>query len=104
MFLLFRKEFHDPIRSGAKRQTIRFWKQRCVSPGGHLYSPRLGKFLITAIDEIDPADLSDADARLDGLPSLAALHDKLIELYGAIRPPGRKCYKLTFQFLGPKPT
>ena len=36
MFLLFRKEFHEAIRSGAKRQTIRFWKQRPVRPGGHL--------------------------------------------------------------------
>ena len=102
MFLLFRKEFHEAVRSGAKRQTIRFWKQRCVSPGGHLYSPRLGKFRITHIQEIDPAALTDADAQLDGLPSVAALQAKLVELYGSIRPPDRKCYKLTFEFLGPK--
>ena len=103
MFLLFRKEFHDAIRSGAKRQTIRFWKQRPVRPGGRLHSPRLGKFLITAIDEIDPATLTDDDARLDGFASAEALREKLVELYGSITPPGRKCFKLTFEFLGPNP-
>jgi len=101
MFLLFRKEFHAAVRSGAKRQTIRFWKRLCVRPGGFLYSPRLGKFRITAIEEIDPAGLTDADARLDGLPSVVALHAKLIELYGSTRPPDRKCFKLTFEFVGP---
>jgi len=100
MFLLFRKEFHDAIRSGRKRQTIRFWKQRPVKPGGRLHSPRLGKFLITDIREIDPADLTDDDARLDGFDSVADLHAKLIELYGSIAPPDRKCFKLTFEFLG----
>jgi hypothetical protein len=103
MFLLFRKEFHEPIRSGRKRQTIRFWKQRCVAAGGLMHSPRLGRFRIAAIEQIDPAALTDADAQLDGLPSVAALHAKLVELYGSIQPPGRKCFKLTFDFLGPKP-
>ena len=47
MFLLFRKEFHEPIRSGRKRQTVRFWEQRPVKPGGRMHSPHLGKFLIS---------------------------------------------------------
>jgi hypothetical protein len=101
MFLLFRKEFHEPIRSGRKRQTVRFWKQRPVKPGGHMHSPRLGRFRIVDIVEIDPAELTDDDARLDGFDSVAALHAKLVELYGSIAPPGRKCFKLTFDFLGP---
>jgi hypothetical protein len=103
MFLLFRKEFHEPIRSGRKRQTVRFWKQRPVKPGGRMHSPHLGKFLITDIREIDPADLTDEEARLDGLDSVEALHAKLIELYGSINPPDRTCYKLTFEFLGENP-
>lgn len=100
MFLLFRKEFHEAIRSGRKRQTVRFWKQRPVKPGGRMHSPRLGKFLITDIVEIDPDRLTDEDARLDGFDSVAALHEKLRELYGSTRPPGRTCFKLTFEFLG----
>jgi hypothetical protein len=100
MFLLFRKEFHDAIRSGRKRQTIRFWKQRPVKPGGRMHSPKLGKFRITEITEIDASDLTDEDARLDGLPSIEALRAKLIELYGSTTPPDRKCFKITFDFLG----
>ena len=100
MFLLFKKEFHEAIRSGRKRQTVRFWKRRPVKPGGRLYSPRLGRFLITDIEEIDPDSLTDEDARLDGFESVAALHAKLIDLYGSIAPPDRKCFKLSFEFLG----
>jgi len=100
MFLLFRKEFHEPIRAGRKRQTIRFWKRAPVKPGGTLHSPRLGKFHVLDIVAIDPTMLTDADARLDGFESVAELHAKLVELYGSIHPPGRTCYKLTFDFLG----
>jgi len=100
MFLLFRKEFHQAIREGRKRQTVRFWKRRPVKPGGRLYSPRLGWFRITDIREVDPSALTDDEARLDGLPSVEALHEKLVELYGSIRPPDRTCFKLTFEFLG----
>lgn len=100
MFLLFRKEFHEPIRSGRKRQTVRFWKRRPVKPGGVLHSPHLGRFRIVDIVEIDPAALTDEEARLDGFESVAELHAKLIELYGSIAPAGRTCFKLTFEFLG----
>ena len=99
MFLLFKKEFHEAIRSGSKRQTVRFWKRRPVKPGGHLYSPRLGKCLVTDIVEIDPAALTDEDARLDGFESVETLHAKLVEMYGSVAPPDRKCFKLTFELL-----
>ncbi|NIA20940.1 MAG: ASCH domain-containing protein [Anaerolineaceae bacterium] len=100
MFLLFRKEFHEPIRSGRKRQTIRFWVRRHVRPGARMHSPHLGKFLVTDIQEIEPDQLTEDDARLDGFDSLAALREKLVELYGSIQPPDRRCFKLTFEFLG----
>ena len=100
MFLLFRKEFHELLRSGRKRQTIRFWARPYVKPGSRMRTPRLGSFLITAIEEIDPAALTLDDARLDGFDSLEALREKLIELYGSLTPPDRRCFKLTFEFLG----
>jgi hypothetical protein len=99
MFLLFRKEFHEPIRSGRKRQTIRFWARRHAKPGTRLRSPHLGVCLVTDIQEIDPDQLTDHDARLDGFDSLDQLRDKLVELYGSTRPPGRRCFKLTFDFI-----
>ncbi|MBN2583395.1 MAG: ASCH domain-containing protein [Planctomycetes bacterium] len=100
MFLLFRKEFHEPIRSGRKRQTIRFWTRRHAKVGTRLRSPHLGTFLVTDIQEIDPDALTEEDARLDGFDSLSALRGKLIELYGSTRPPDRRCFKLSFEFLG----
>jgi hypothetical protein len=102
MFLLFKKEFHESIRSGRKRQTIRFWARPYVKAGGLMHSPRLGVFRIAAIEEIDPAGLSEDDARLDGFDSLPALQAKLVELYGSTNPPDRRCYKLSFEYLGPK--
>ena len=29
-----------------------------------------------------------------------AMREKLIELYGSLTPPDRRCFKLTFEFLG----
>lgn len=103
MFLLFKKEFHEAIRCGRKTQTIRFWTRQHVKPGRIIAAPRLGRFRILEIDELDIDQLSDDDARPDGFDSAELLRLKLVELYGSTRPPGRRCFRLRFEFLGLNP-
>ena len=77
--LLFKKKFLPAIRSGQKTQTIRLWKHRRMRPGQRSYIPGVGHIRLIAVDEVDLAQLTDADARPDGF-------DTADQLRGGNRP------------------
>jgi len=99
--LLFKKKFLDPIRSGAKCQTIRIWPKRRLKAGQAEFVPGLGRIRVTAFDPVRPDDLSEEDARLDGFESRDALLAELRALYGA-RLDGLPCFRIRFAYPVPE--
>jgi len=99
--LLFKKKFLDPIRSGAKCQTIRIWPTRRLRPGQAEFVPGLGRIRVTAFEAVRPADLSEEDARLDGFESRETLLAELRALYGD-RLDSLPCFRIRFAYPAPE--
>ena len=97
--LLFKKKFLDDIRSGKKTQTIRLWKHRRMRAGQRSYIPGVGRIQVTAVDQVDIAALTDADAIPDGFPTAAALHSELRSIYGKQLSEGHQAYRVCFEKL-----
>jgi len=99
--LLFKKKFLDPIRSGAKCQTVRIWPTRRLRPGQAEFVPGLGRIRVTAFEAVRPADLSEEDARLDGFESRETLLAELRALYGD-RLDSLPCFRIRFAYPAPE--
>jgi len=96
--LLFKKKFHDAIRSGRKQQTIRLWKTRFMRAGQVTYIPGLGRARITSVETIALDAITDRDAILDGFDSRDALMTELQGLYAERIAAGYQCYKVVFEY------
>jgi hypothetical protein len=94
--LLFKKKFMDAIRAGQKTQTVRLWKYRRMRPGQRSYIPGAGYIRIQAVDEVELADLTDEDARLDGFDSAEALRAEIAALYPKEQAAGYRAYRVRF--------
>jgi hypothetical protein len=94
--LLFKKKFLPAIRSGAKTQTIRLWKWRQMKLGQRSYIPGAGYVRIDAVDEVQLADLTDADAVPDGFDTADALRSELQSIYGDKLAAGYKAFRIVF--------
>lgn len=94
--LLFKKKFMDAIRTGRKTQTVRLWKYRRMRPGQRSYIPGAGYIHIQAVDEVELADLTDEDARLDGFESAEALRAEIAALYPKELAAGSRAYRVRF--------
>ena len=81
--LLFKKKFLDQIRNGEKTQTIRLWEYRRMKPGQRSYIPGIGYIAVTCVEPVELAQLTDADALLDGFPSADMLRAEIRDLYAA---------------------
>ncbi|MCS7237992.1 MAG: ASCH domain-containing protein [Thermoguttaceae bacterium] len=95
--LLFKKKFLPAIRSGQKRQTLRFWKWRHMRAGQRSYIPGVGHILVTAVEEVRLEDLTEADAHADGFASLAELKAELEAIYPTQQAQGRKLFRVLFE-------
>ena len=100
--LLFKKKFLAAIRAGEKTQTVRLWKHRMMRAGQRSYIPGAGYISISAVDEVTLTELTDADARLDGFDSAAALLSEIEQLYAAQLAAGHRAYRITFAVLSPE--
>jgi hypothetical protein len=100
--LLFKKKFLAAIRSGEKTQTIRLWPYCRMRAGQRSYIPGAGYIRILAIDEVQLAALSDADARPDGFATAAELRAEIDRLYAPEIQAGLKAYRLCFALLPPE--
>src|SRR4029077_9777220 len=98
--LLFKKEFLDAIRRGAKTQTIRLWKHRHMRSGQRNYIPGVGPIRITMVERVDIDTLTDADAIPDGFPTVVALRKELRSIYGQQLRNGRHAYRIVFECVG----
>jgi hypothetical protein len=98
--LLFKKKFLAAIRGGEKTQTIRLWKYRRMRPGQRSYIPGAGYIRVTAVDEVQLASLTDADAQPDGFETAEQLRTELARLYPQQLAAGHKAYRVVFRLAG----
>jgi hypothetical protein len=94
--LLFKKKFLSAIRSGQKTQTIRLWKYRRMRAEQRSYIPGVGHIRLTAVDEVDLAQLTDADARPDGFETADQLRAEIAQLYPRQLAEGYRAYRIVF--------
>lgn len=99
--LLFKKKFLPAIRRGEKTQTIRLWKRRRMRPGQRSYIPGAGPIRITAVDEVELSQLTDADARLDGFATAEQLRSEIAVLYPAQAAAAFRAYRVRFELVSP---
>jgi len=95
--LLFKKKFLDAIRAGEKTQTIRLWTHRRMKTGQRSYIPGVGHIRLTAVDEVELEQLTDADAKPDGFDSADALRAELAQLYAKQLAEGYRAFRVVFE-------
>ncbi len=95
--LLFKKKFLPAIRAGQKTQTIRLWKYRRMRAGQRSYIPGAGHIRLVAVDEVELAQLTDADARPDGFETAEQLRAEIARLYPQQVAAGYRAYRIRFQ-------
>jgi hypothetical protein len=94
--LLFKKKFLDAIRAGEKTQTIRLWNHRRMKEGQRSYIPGAGYIRVTAVDEVELAELTEEDARLDGFDSADLLRTEIAQLYPDQLASSYHAYRIRF--------
>jgi hypothetical protein len=95
--LLFKKKFLPAIRCGQKTQTIRLWKFCRMRSGQRSYIPGVGHIRLLAVDEVDLAQLSDADARPDGFETADQLREEIARLYPQQLSDGYRAFRIQFE-------
>ena len=90
--VLFAQWAWDGIRDGSITVTFRRWKRLQVVPG-RPYRTAAGRIEVTAVDVVEPSEVTDAEARASGYPSAEAL---LGDLRGA---PDLPIYRIRFRRL-----
>jgi len=93
--MLFRNKDLDAIFAGTVTTAFRRWKRPTVKVGGTVRTAR-GLVGIDAIEEIDPATLTEADAAAANYPNLAQLQGMFASQEGT-------CYRITLHPAGPDP-
>ena len=71
--LLFQKAFHAGLVDGSVRLTFRRWEKPHVKPGGRYRCHPIGVLEVDAISKVRVRDISEADAKLAGFATRAAL-------------------------------
>jgi len=94
--IFFKHHFHQAIRDGSKRTTIRRWSRPMVRAGDRAFVPGFGWLSITAVDVIDLAHLADDDARADGFANAHDLRMFLALLYPKSSTDGKSWYRVAF--------
>lgn len=79
--------YREPIARGEVTLQFRRWK-RCQVVAGRTYRTAAGRLVVTAVDQIDPAAITEADARAAGATDRATL------LHGLPEDPGRALYRI----------
>jgi hypothetical protein len=95
--LLFKKKFLPAIRAAEKTQTIRLWKYRRMRAGQRSYIPGAGPIRVVAVDEVELAQLTDADAHPDGFETADQLRAEIARLYPEQMAAGYRAYRIRFQ-------
>jgi hypothetical protein len=92
--MLFDRRALRGIASGQVTVAFRRWRRPTVKAGGTLQT-RAGVLAIESVEPLEPAQITDADARRAGYPDRAAV-------LSSLRPEGR-LYRVAFRLAGPDP-
>jgi hypothetical protein len=92
--MLFNQKALRGIAAGDVTLAFRRWRRPTVKAGGRLRT-RVGVLAIESVEEIDPDEVTDADALRAGLSDRAAL-------LSGLRDEGR-LYRIAFHLAGPDP-
>ena len=92
--MLFRRQFHEPIVSGAVTRTVRRWRRPQARAGGRYRLEDAGSIEVDTITETSENALTEDDARRSGFDSVAALLEAI--------PPrqGGGLYRVDFHYVG----
>lgn len=93
--MLFRRTDLDAIFAGKVTTAFRRWKRPTVKAGGTVRTAR-GLVAIERIEVIDPAALTEADAKAANYPGLSALQAMFESQQGT-------CYRISLRPGGPDP-
>lgn len=74
--MLLRRELLDQIKAGEVDLVFRRWSRPSVKAGGTLKT-KVGQLAIGAITDMDPVDVTEADARRAGFKGIADFHSWL---------------------------
>lgn len=78
--LLFKKPFWDGLTRGTITLTFRRWQKAHVRAGGRYRCHPIGVLLVSSVETVSVASISEADASATGFPSREALLAYLAEL------------------------
>lgn len=91
--MLFEARFWPLIAAGEVTLTFRRWKRRQVVAGNRYRTP-VGFIEVDSVEVVDPAGITDADARRSG-------YDSAVAVRGALRgDPGLETYRIAFHHVG----
>lgn len=93
--MLIRKPILERLRRGEVTLAFRRWRRPTVKAGGYLRTA-VGVLTIQAVEVIDPADISEADAQKAGHATRAALLEELADRVG-------DCYRIQLAYAGEDP-
>lgn len=93
--MLLKRPILDAIKAGDIRLVFRRWRRPSVRSGGTL-NTAIGQLAIDEVAAVDPAAITDLEARAAGYPSLAALRADLGQGEGTI-------YRVRARYLGADP-
>jgi hypothetical protein len=74
--MLFEIRFRDAVQDGSVTITFRRWK-RCQAIAGHRYRTAVGMIEVEQVDVVDPAKITNADAKRSGYRSADAVRADL---------------------------
>jgi hypothetical protein len=94
--MLFPAEVRDGLADGSVTVAFRWWKRPAAKVGSTQVTPA-GVVRFDEVEAIDPADLTDADARAAGAPDVAAV------LAWQPEDPERRLYRVRFHRVGDDP-
>lgn len=92
--MLLKMELLEQIKAGQVDLVFRRWSRPSVKPGGTLKT-KLGLLSIGAITDMDPADVTQADARRAGFTDVAAFRKWLDTM-----KPGHLFQRIEIGYLG----
>ena len=91
--MLFRREVLDGIAAGRVTLAFRRWRRPTVRAGGRLRTP-VGELAIEAVDPVDPASITDEEARRAGHADARAVRSELDRRAAGI------VYRVAFRLAG----
>ena len=99
--MLFRREQHDKIASGAITRTIRVWRRAQAAVGKRHKVWTIGEIEVDAVDRTTVGALTAEDALRSGFPSLDALIAELSRTSRGAVDAATEVFRVDFHYPGP---